>query len=255
MKSGLGVVLLLSAVALAATVTSELRYGTVRAGDDTPAIGVRAEAAAGDPSDLRHDPPRPLRPLEDMNATRDRPLFFEERRYPEEPTQDAGNESAPAPTPEVAVNLGSVRLSAIVIDQSERAALIHDTDTDEITRAVVGETVSGWTVQEIRPSAVVLRSGSQSKELMLRNFDEAQPERAPTASERRAERLRALQARRLQRQREAVRAKTESTGSEQQSIGRVVPPATGRSESAPRPDPSSGTRPTPRTGDCGLSRC
>lgn len=266
MKGGLGLLLLVSAVALAAAVTSELRYGAVRAGDEASSSGAGPRAVAdADPSALRHEPPRPVRPLEDMSATRERPLFFEDRRYPEAPSEDTASENTSEPAPEATVDLGPVRLSAVVTDETQRTALIWNTDTNEITRAKVGETVSGWTVEEIRTSAVVLSSGGQRKELMLWDFDESPPPAANTR-ERRIERLRALQAQRLQRQREAVQAQVDKARTEPPNVRRATPEAPGQTEASPRSAPAPGTRAGPRTGesgtragpgtgDCGLSRC
>jgi type II secretory pathway component PulC len=106
-----------------------------------------------------------------------------------------------------------MKLSAIIITDTERSALLMPTGGSQSERVKEGETVSGWEVLKINDDSVVIRSRGQEQTLTLRDFGPpgAVPQRpakpsmqqgnGQTARKEAAEQLREL------RQRAAERAK------------------------------------------------
>jgi len=109
-------------------------------------------------------------PLADYAETIERPLFFEGRRAPaeaEDDTPEIGD--APAPT----ASLPNIRLSAIVIEDEQRSAVVEILGTDQHRRLEVGQSVSGWEVVEIDETSVTMRAGARRHRFELLQF--AQP--------------------------------------------------------------------------------
>jgi hypothetical protein len=79
-------------------------------------------------------------------------------------------------------------LSAIIIVDDERVALLTDTATGGLSRVKEGESIAGWRVEEIRKESAVLRNGEVREELPLRTFGPPQvaskPRRAPAGAKR-----------------------------------------------------------------------
>jgi hypothetical protein len=152
--------LLLSVVGLAALVAAELHYqvgtGTGRQGAST---GKVASAAV----------PVPLFALEDrekLSDTLTRPLFMPNRQPLEAGAQDAAQLPSPAARPKA----NRYALSAIIIVDDERVALLTDTATGGLSRVREGESLAGWRVEEINESGAVLSNGDTREELALRSF-------------------------------------------------------------------------------------
>ena len=61
-------------------------------------------------------------------------------------------------------------LSAIIIVDDERVALLTDTATGGLSRVKEGESIAGWRVAEIREESAVLSNGEVREELALRVF-------------------------------------------------------------------------------------
>jgi type II secretory pathway component PulC len=84
--------------------------------------------------------------LEDFAALADRPPFSASRRAARLPSDGTA-----------ALVLGRYRLSGIVVAPTSRSVILSGTDNRSIVVAE-GETVDGWTVEEITPEKVVFTS-------------------------------------------------------------------------------------------------
>jgi hypothetical protein len=109
----------------------------------TPAMAIDAERQAAPVSPLI------ARPLEQLSATRNRPLFSPTRRPPAPPPIVAAEPPAPTPPPEVA-------LLGIVMDGEEARAVIRTGPTAKVMRVRIGDEVGGWKVGQIESQRLVL---------------------------------------------------------------------------------------------------
>lgn len=156
----LTVVLAFLLAVLVATTALELRHGV----GDEPRAG--AAAPAGSPPAPVTAPTFTLPGIERLAETTARPLFIPGRRMPEESDEPAAEMTAPLRAPEIR----SLALSAIVIVEDRRVALLNDVATGDLSRAREGDSVSGWRVLEIRDDSVVIENDSSRQELPLRTF-------------------------------------------------------------------------------------
>jgi len=170
--------LLLSVVGLAALVAAELHY-QVGTGNHRP--GARPA------TELSTAVPVPLFALEDrekLSDTLTRPLFMPNRQPLEAGVQDAAQPPSPTAPPKA----NRYALSAIIIVDDERVALLTDTATGNLSRVREGESLAGWRVEEIHESGAVLSNGDTREELALRSFGppvvQPAPRRGSDATER-----------------------------------------------------------------------
>ena len=113
-------------------------------------------------------------PLEDLAATRDRPLFSSTRRPPPAPEEP---EEAPPITEAKSLNF---ELVGIVRSADAAYAIVRNTESKQETRVPRGQRFSGWTIEEIGERSVVL--SGEAKRVRLRLYDES---KAPGISIRR----------------------------------------------------------------------
>ncbi len=167
--------LMLTLVVLAALLAAELRF-EVGAGSGRQSIGRGGAPATASPAPLFI-----LAERVSFSETLARPLFMPNREPP-------GTESAsPLPAPPTAkANANRYALSAIIIVDNERIALLMDTATGSLSRVREGESLAGWRVEEIRADGAVLNNGDIREELVLRTFAVPAPTPAPRPSKRRA---------------------------------------------------------------------
>jgi hypothetical protein len=165
--------LLLALMVLAALLAAELRF-EAGVGSQRQSIGRASAPSAASPAPLFA-----LADRESFSETLTRPLFMPNRR-------PADTESAPAlPAPRAATpNTNRYVLSAIIIVDDERIALLTDTATGALSRVREGESLAGWQVEEIREDGAVLTNGDTREELSLRTF--GAPVLVPRSSKRRA---------------------------------------------------------------------
>jgi len=97
-----------------------------------------------------------------------RPLFFKERRPPEEGA--APLTDAPAPRSGKAGAPPKVELKAVVGVGKELFALVTLKGKKDIQRLEPGAEIEGWRVEEIHQDRLVLGSGSERKEVLLRSY-------------------------------------------------------------------------------------
>lgn len=117
--------------------------------------------------------------LEQLWATRERPLFSPARRLPAapEPAPPPPPMAVAAPAPAPAPTLA---LFGIVADADGARAIVRAGGSNEILRLRVGDLVESWTVAEIGRTEVVLRLGERSETVGLFAPDSRKaPARAP----------------------------------------------------------------------------
>jgi general secretion pathway protein N len=103
--------------------------------------------------------------LEDLAATRDRPLFSSTRRPPPPPEEP---DEAPPITEAKSLNF---ELVGIVRSANAAYAIVRNTESKQETRVPRGERFSGWTIDEIGERSVVL--SGEAKRVRLRLYDES----------------------------------------------------------------------------------
>jgi hypothetical protein len=170
--------LLLCLVALSALQVAEWRFpvGTDSAG---------AVVAQGRAPVIASPAPRfTLADRETFSETLARPLFMANRQPPESEAPES-----PAPVQRAAKpDSKRYALSAIIIVDDERVALLTDTATGGLSRVKEGESIAGWRVEEIRKESAVLSNGDTREELPLRVFGPPaaapKPRRASTRAKR-----------------------------------------------------------------------
>jgi hypothetical protein len=162
--------LLLTTVALSTLVAVELHYGVGKGS----AGRSPADATGTSPATA----PGPLFALADRDSfseTLSRPLFMPNR-------QPVGDAAAPAAAPAARAarpNANRYTLSAVIIIDDERIALVTDTATGGSSRVREGESLAGWQVKAIRDDSAVLSNGDTTEELSLRTFAPPAPVTAP----------------------------------------------------------------------------
>ncbi len=165
--------LALTLMVLAALLAAELRF-EAGVGPERQSIDRASAPSAASPAPLFA-----LADRESFSETLTRPLFMPNRQPPD-------LESAPAlPATRAATpNANRYVLSAIIIVDDERIALLTDTATGALSRVREGESLAGWQVEEIREDGAVLTNGDTREELSLRTFEA--PVLVPRSSKRRA---------------------------------------------------------------------
>jgi hypothetical protein len=105
--------------------------------------------------------------LDQLPATRDRPLFSPSRRptpRPEAPRVEVAASIPVAPPPS---RPPSVVLMGIVTDADGTWALVRASGSDKITQARLGDEISGWRVSQIEARRLVLASDDRSVSFAL----------------------------------------------------------------------------------------
>ena len=152
--------LLLSLAGLAALAGAELHY-QIGTGSGREATGSGAVPSATVPV-----PHFALEEREKLSETVERPLFLPNRQ-----PLEAGVAASPQPEGRAArPQANRYSLSAIIIVDDERVALLTDTATGGLSRVREGESLAGWQVEEIHESGAVLSNGDTREELALRSF-------------------------------------------------------------------------------------
>lgn len=149
----LPIVLLVVCLGLAAVVGRELMRepDPVDVGETAPPV---AESAL-DAGDVVYEP----KPIEAFDEIVERPLFQASRR-PAPPQPGAGG------TAEIRGN-GQFVVAGIIVGERRRLALVIPEGEEKPVRLEVGQSVSGWTIDEIQPTRVVFRNGQTLSEVSL----------------------------------------------------------------------------------------
>lgn len=104
-------------------------------------------------------------PLEDLTATRERPLFSSTRRPPPPPEEP---DEAPPITEAKSLNF---ELVGIVRSADVAYAIVRNTESKQETLVPRGQRFSGWTIEEVGERSVVL--SGEAKRVRLRLYDES----------------------------------------------------------------------------------
>lgn len=102
--------------------------------------------------------------MDELRATRERPLFSPRRR-PDEQVVTQVDEPVVQEAPESV----PFDLTGVVIGEDRAVAILHNRDTQETVHLRQGETADVWSVAEIAQRHVVLRS--EGKEVRLQLFE------------------------------------------------------------------------------------
>lgn len=111
--------------------------------------------------------------LQDLTATRERPLFSPDRTAPaaappEPEPEPAVVEAEPEPEPDTGeAEPPTVRLAGVVANGELRIALLEDAASSEIVRLSPGQAIADWVLVEIEPRAVLLRHGEQELRVVM----------------------------------------------------------------------------------------
>jgi type II secretory pathway component PulC len=120
-------------------------------------------AAAQSPPAAPEGPAFTIPPLENLEATRERPLFSPKRRPDAE---------GPAETPVVEESPENLpfELTGVVIGSDMSVAILRNRDTQETVRLRQGENLEAWSLQEVATRHVVLRQ--EDRQVRLELFQE-----------------------------------------------------------------------------------
>ena len=115
--------------------------------------------------------------LEDLVATRDRPLFSPSRRPPPPRRVEAPPPPPPAPEPAVqqaaAPEAPPFDLIGSAVGEANSFVLLRKHGTNEVTRLRPGDEKDGWRVGMVSLRSVVLERGDRSESLALSAPDKA----------------------------------------------------------------------------------
>jgi hypothetical protein len=125
-------------------------------------LGLRSVALAADASGSVANP-LAAHPLDQLSATRERPLFSPSRRPPPPPPPAVVQRVEP-PRP---VDPPSVVLIGIVAEGGEARALIRTESSSKVVRARLGDEVGSWTVTAIEPRRLTLSHDDRSVSFAL----------------------------------------------------------------------------------------
>jgi hypothetical protein len=103
-----------------------------------------------------------LPPLEELRATRERPLFSPSRR----PDVEAAEAPEAAPVEENPDSL-PFELTGVVLGVDTAVAILRNRDTQETVHLHRGETLEAWSIEEIASRHVVLRQEDRQVRLDL----------------------------------------------------------------------------------------
>jgi hypothetical protein len=103
-----------------------------------------------------------LPPLEELQATRERPLFSPRRR----PDVEAAGEMESSPVEENPEFL-PFELTGVVMGADVAIAILRNRDTQETVHLRQGEALDAWSLEEIAPRHVVLRQDDRQVRLEL----------------------------------------------------------------------------------------
>jgi len=96
-----------------------------------------------------------------------RPLFFEDRKpyvyvEPEKPTKQTRQKRQ-----KKTKKTEQLSLNAVIITSDVKLAIIESDGGKSLTRVSPGEEIDGWTLEDIQPRSVLLKKGSETKNLEL----------------------------------------------------------------------------------------
>jgi hypothetical protein len=136
-----------------------------------------AMAADAEPQSAAAVSPLAAQPLEQLSATRDRPLFSPTRRPPAPPPIVA---PAAAPPPDIT-------LLGVVMDGEDARAVIRTGPIAKVARVRIGDDVGGWKVGQIEAQRLVLLLGERTATFTLFTAANNRPANAAALAQSRVE--------------------------------------------------------------------
>ncbi len=107
--------------------------------------------------------PVAVTPLDRLTATRERPLFMQDRRFPAEAPKAAF--SAPPPAPPAAPP--QVSLSGVIVDKKGPRALLRSDSSGKDVPVRLGDEIGGWRITEIEDQRVTMSLDERSVAISL----------------------------------------------------------------------------------------
>jgi general secretion pathway protein N len=133
----------------------------------TPGVAAPPRAAAPvrpqTPQQPAEDSDDLMPSLDDLSATRERPLFSSTRRPPEV--------AAPEAAPVTEAKSLSFELVGIVTGPDASVAILRNTESKEETRVARGEKYGNWTIDEVGDRFIIM--SGEAKRVRVRLFDES----------------------------------------------------------------------------------
>lgn len=105
-------------------------------------------------------------PIDQLTATRERPLFTASRRPPVPPVAPQQLAEAPPPPP-AAAEQPHLTLVGTVTGEPQTVAVVQDQTTKTLVRLRVGEAVLGWLLRSIAARSVTVEKNSEAVTLAL----------------------------------------------------------------------------------------
>ena len=112
-------------------------------------------------TDNRHIPTAAPTNNDDYEVVTSRPLFNPERRP--ESIATAIDDSVPPATNETPALTGDLNLSAVILTDKQKIALLQKANDSKLYHLSVGESLDGWIIESIDPDQVKLQRGSETK--------------------------------------------------------------------------------------------
>jgi hypothetical protein len=139
-----------------------------------------AMAADAEPQSAAAVSPLAAQPLEQLSATRDRPLFSPMRRPPVPPPIVAPAPPPPPPPPDIT-------LLGVVMDGEDARAVIRTGSIAKVARVRIGDDVGGWKVGQIEAQRLVLLLGERTATFTLFTAANNRPANAAALAQSRVE--------------------------------------------------------------------
>ena len=109
---------------------------------------------------------KPVLPAEAFSEIVERPLFMENRRpYVAPVSTKPGEHKRPHQAEPDIMTL--ISLSAIVITNDQRIALIKENRTRKLQQLRQGETYNGWTLTDIQTNSIAMQKGPDTRQIEL----------------------------------------------------------------------------------------
>jgi len=115
------------------------------------------------PQEIQYEFPQ----ISSYDEITNRPLFFEDRKpyvyvEPEKPSKQSRQKKQTAQR-----KTEQYSLSAVIISSGVKLAIIESGRKKSLTRISLGESIDGWTLENIEPRSILLKKGDETKNLEL----------------------------------------------------------------------------------------
>lgn len=108
-----------------------------------------------------------IKPLSDYDEIIERPLFMENRRSYSHKTASEDTSRATLIQTNPETNHESLLLSAVVITNSDKIALVRSAEDNELHKLKEGDTLEGWKLVDVQADRILIRKGRETPYLYL----------------------------------------------------------------------------------------